>query len=64
MGLLEVLLILAMLATLAVLFTGLFSMARGGEFNRRHGNRLMRWRVILQGGALLLLALILLLSRD
>lgn len=64
MGLLEVLLILAMLATLAVLFTGLFSMARGGEFNRRHGNRLMRWRVILQGGALLLLALILLLSRN
>lgn len=60
---LTVLLVIAMLATLAVLFAGLLSMARGGEFNRKHGNRLMRWRVILQGGALLLLALVLLLAR-
>lgn len=46
--------ILAMLAVLATLFVGLVGMARGGEFNARYGNRLMRLRVILQGLALLL----------
>ena len=52
-----VLLVLALLMTLGVLFAGLVTMARGGEFNRRHGNRLMRWRVIAQGTALLIFAL-------
>ena len=63
-GWLPILLILAMLATLGVLFAGLFAMARGGEFNRKHGNRLMRWRVILQGTAVLLIGLLLLATRD
>ncbi|NNG04177.1 MAG: twin transmembrane helix small protein [Inquilinus sp.] len=49
-----ILVVLAMLAVLATLFVGLIGMARGGEFNARYGNRLMRLRVILQGVALLL----------
>ena len=58
MGMLfPILLIIAMVMTLGVLFAGMFSMARGGEFNRKHGNRLMRWRVIMQGVALVILAL-------
>ncbi len=52
-----VLIVVAMLMTLGVLFAGMLTMARGGEFNRKHGNRLMRWRVIMQGIALLLFAL-------
>ena len=48
---------IAMLVTLGVLFSGLITMARGGEFNRKHGNKLMRWRVIAQGVALLLFAI-------
>jgi hypothetical protein len=52
-----VLLIVALAVTLGVLFLGLFSMARGGEFNKKHGNRLMRLRVVMQGAALVLLAL-------
>ena len=63
-GWLPILLILAMLATLGVLFAGLFAMARGGEFNRKHGNRLMRWRVALQATAVLLIGLIMLATRD
>jgi len=54
------LLILALVATLGVLFAGLVVMARGGEANKKHGNVLMRWRVILQFTALVLLALIML----
>ncbi|MFZ5792586.1 MAG: twin transmembrane helix small protein [Pseudomonadota bacterium] len=53
-GFLFVLLLVAMLGTLAVLFAGLFTMARGGEFNKRHGNKLMRLRVAMQGAAILI----------
>ena len=42
-------LFLFMAATVAVLAVGIISMVRGGEFNRKYGNRLMRARVILQG---------------
>lgn len=52
-----ILMVLAMLAALGALLLGLFSLARGGEFNTRYGNRLMRLRVALQGLALLLFAL-------
>lgn len=51
---------LAMLATLGVLVLGLLSMVKGGEFNRRYANQLMRWRVGLQAVALVLFALALL----
>ncbi len=50
------LMVVAMLAVLGVLAIGLFSMANGGEFNRKYGNKLMRARVMLQGLALLLFA--------
>ena len=57
---------LAMLATLGVLFIGVAGMARrggtGGEAGAR-SNKLMQWRVILQGVALLLFALFMLLYR-
>ena len=48
---------LALFMTLGVLFAGLVTMARGGEFNRQHGNKLMRWRVIAQAVAMLIFAL-------
>lgn len=62
-GFIATLMFVAMAATLAVLFFGLFSMARGGEFNRRNANRFMRWRVILQGGAIVLFLLLVLVMR-
>lgn len=48
---------LAGLATLGALGLGLFAMVKGGEFNKKYGNKLMQARVMLQGVALLLLAL-------
>ncbi len=47
-SLLNVLLAIAMVAVLGVLFVGIYAMGRGGEFNRKYGNLLMRWRIILQ----------------
>ena len=62
-GFVATLLIIAMLATLGVLLLGLFSMARGGDFNRRNSNRFMRWRVVLQGTAIVLFLLLVLVMR-
>ena len=53
-GFVFILLIVAMALTLGVLLLGVFSMARGGEFDRRNANRFMRWRVVMQGIAILL----------
>ena len=47
----------AMFLTLASLFMGLISMVKGGEFNQKYGNKLMRLRVTFQGIALALFAL-------
>ena len=52
-----ILLAIALGLTLIVLFAGVITMGRGGEVNRKYGNRLMRWRVILQAVALLLFVL-------
>ncbi len=57
-SMLTVLLFVAMGITLVVLFTGLISMARGGAFNRRNSNRLMRLRVFFQGIAVLIFILL------
>lgn len=57
------LMVAAMVVTLGVLFFGLFSMARGGEYNKRNSNRIMRLRVIMQGAAVLLFLLFVLLAR-
>ncbi len=57
------LLAIAMLMTLGVLFTGLFSMARGGSFNAKWGNRLMRYRILFQGIAIALFAVALLIGK-
>ena len=40
------------LATLATLLTGVVGMGKGGAFNEKYGNKLMRYRVILQGCAI------------
>jgi hypothetical protein len=49
------LIVVALAAVLVVLLTGVVGMARGGEFNRRYGNTLMRLRVILQGVTVVLI---------
>lgn len=55
---LPVLLIIAMLATLVVLIIGVVSFAVHGKFYQKNSNRLMRLRVVMQGLALLVFALI------
>ncbi len=47
-----ILMIIAMILVLASLVVGIVSMIKGGEFNKKYGNKLMRMRVTLQGLAL------------
>ncbi len=42
---------LAMLAVLASLFAGFYTVVRGGEFARANSNKFMRYRVITQAVA-------------
>lgn len=57
------LLCLALAGVVGVLCFGLYTLLRGGEFSQKHSNEAMRWRVLLQGIALLIFALILWLGR-
>ncbi len=58
---LTIFMVIAMIATLAVLGVGVVQMIRGGD--PRKSNKLMQSRVILQGIALLLFAILMMLVR-
>ncbi|NJO53808.1 MAG: HIG1 domain-containing protein [Bacteroidales bacterium] len=47
----------AMAATVVVLFAGVITFAFNERLNAKYGNKLMRWRVILQGVALVIFGL-------
>jgi len=57
MNILAVLLALVLFAVVAILLFGIIAMARGGEFNRKYGNKMMRWRVAIQALAVVLVLL-------
>jgi hypothetical protein len=49
--------VIACCAVAAILLFGIGTFARGGEFNRKHANRIMRWRIYAQFVAVLLILL-------
>jgi len=49
--------------TLLILATGLFSFMRGGPFNRKYANRIMRYRIAAQAVAIALIMLFVWLRR-
>ena len=53
---------IALLAVVAVLGTGIYAMFKGGDFNKKYSNKLMRLRVITQGIIVLILALVFLIK--
>jgi hypothetical protein len=46
---------LAAVAVAAILIFGIGSFAKGGDFNRRNANRIMRWRLYAQFIAVILI---------
>lgn len=51
----------ACLVVVVILLLGIGGFAKGGEFNRKHANRLMRYRIVAQFGAVALILLFILL---
>ncbi len=61
---LSTLVVVALIATLVVLLAGVVTMTKGGAFNRKWGNKLMRARVAMQALAVMLMFALFLLNRD
>jgi predicted membrane protein len=55
---------IACLAVLAVLMIGVATFARGGEFNRRYANKIMRLRLLMQFIAVVLIVVFVYFSRQ
>lgn len=53
----------ACLAVLVILMIGIGGFAKGGDFNRKHANRIMRYRIIAQAVAVALILLFVFLRR-
>ncbi len=49
------LVVIALIATAGVLLVGLIGMMRGGEFNKKYGNAMMRARIVSQASTVILL---------
>jgi len=47
--------VVAVFAVLAILLFGIGGFATGGEFNRKHANRIMRYRIYAQAVAVVLI---------
>ncbi len=60
---LEILIVIALVATLAVLLAGVVAMLRGGAFNAKYGNKLMRARIAMQALAVGLMFVFYLINR-
>ena len=56
-------LVVSMVLALLMVVIGVIAMAKNGNFNKKHSNRLMRMRVLFQGIAVLVFAAIIYLSR-
>ena len=48
---------ISVLIVLDILLTGIGGFAKGGDFNKKHANRLMRYRIYAQFGAVVLILL-------
>jgi len=49
------LIIAALAATIVVVIVGVLTMAKGGDFNRKYGNKLMRLRLVMQAVVVILI---------
>jgi hypothetical protein len=48
---------IAVFGVLVILMIGIGGFARGGDFNRKHANRIMRYRIYAQAAAIALILL-------
>lgn len=58
------LMIASVLLVLAILLYGIAGFGRGGDFNKKQANKVMRWRLIAQFVAVLIILLFVYLRRE
>ncbi|RBI75808.1 twin transmembrane helix small protein [Roseovarius sp. TE539] len=59
-----ILVIVACGAVAAILLFGIGTFGKGGEFNRKHANKIMRWRIAAQFVAVLVILLFVYIRRQ
>ena len=64
MSAMQIILVLFMAATLAVVVVGVIAMAVNGKLNKNHSNKLMRLRVLFQAIAIFVFVVIVWLARN
>ena len=64
MSTMQIILVLFMAATLAVVVVGVIAMAVNGKLNKKHSNKLMRLRVLFQAIAIFVFVVIVWLARN
>ena len=64
MGTMQIILVIFMVATLAVVVVGVIAMAVNGKLNKNHSNKLMRLRGLFQAIAVLIFVIIIWLARN
>ena len=64
MGTMQIVLVLFMAETLAVVVIGVIAMAVNGKLNKNHSNKLMRLRVLFQAIAIFVFVVIVWLARN
>ena len=47
-----IIVVIAVMTVLVILMIGIGGFAKGGDFNRKHANRIMRYRIIAQAIAI------------
>ena len=55
---------ICVLAVVVILMIGIGSFAKGGDFNRKHANRIMRYRIYAQAVAIALILIFVLVRRS
>lgn len=58
-----ILIAVVMLGVVAILMMGIGGFAKGGDYNRKNANKFMRWRIIAQAVAVVLILLFVWLRR-
>ena len=64
MSMMQIILVLFMVATLAIVVIGVIAMAVNGKLNKNHSNKLMRLRVLFQAIAIFVFVVIVWLARN
>ena len=54
---------IACLIVLGILLMGVGGFAKGGDFNKKHANKIMRWRIYAQAVAIVLILIFVLVRR-